>query len=382
MNKDDLSSALAQGTITRNEVIDVLAELPAEQQPARQGSSRAVNFNSTPIVALMYVSGLLISSAIVVFLFTITGFTEYTIFGSYYAYDDEGVVSSALINAGVLTLIAAGLYSAAFLLRRKLADVSSVRGVMVFSGVILLWYSTLYYAAAFEYSNISGDGHISAAVFALVLAALSSATLVYGLIVKQNVATYSGILGVSAAVLTIIYTFLDRVSANHPFVIDVNIIVFITVMALLALSTRALSTRRVAGERDKLDYLALLLSLIAVWFGQFTDLDILWLLGSVGLCLAVLAWGVSRETIAYIATAAFFLAVSVLVIAFKFFGGYSVAFALLLSAVGIAGIAVGFVYVSKNLSTISDRWWGRGTKGNDPTQKVPEQKPTGTSGIP
>lgn len=392
MNKEELLSSLQKGTISREDVIDALVATESKEATEKQ----SLNFNSKPVSALMYVAGILLSSALIVFLFTVTGFSEDALYGGYYYEEISGLSGKALMNAIPLTLVAIALYVGAHLMREKLSRAKGVSGAMLLSGLVLIWYASLHYALSIAYSGLfmvtdercgevytTGDGACSNYVnveflllstsFAIVLALFSLAIIAYGAFSRQNIATYGGIVGVSFALVTVSFSFIDEMlDYSFTYLQDLYMLVFIGIMCATAAYTRTLKTTWFTGYRDKLDYLAVLFSLITIWIGQFSSLDLIWLIVLIATSLFTLYLGVSKQSVAFIATASFFLAVAVFIIAFEFFGGHSTALALLISALGVAGIAVGFVYVSKNMAGISAKW---------KTRKKEAQLDKGATGI-
>lgn len=377
MSKQKLYELLNSGDITSNDLIDVYNETKANtviyDAPERKTPSVAVSenkdFGTKAIAALFYIASILVVAAILVFINTAFGtFDDYS---SSIFYEDSTSFYKGLTTA----LIAVAFWGVTYLLRHKSSSIiHEIKGSTIVAGILLFVSAAFYFSAAIANNNTFDMFYWDTTnvdfspfyLFAGLLIVIALLSIGLDFFVKHNVALYNGIFLAGVSVWTAITTVLTQADIQD---VDLYMVALIVSGVLVAMLTRLIPESRVSSvkeNKNKLDYIVLLFSLLAMFIAQFGEYELLWLTGIILTTLGLFVLSIANRGKGYLGTASFFLAVAVNIIAFRFFGGYSIGFALLIGAVGVLGAAFFFVYLNKNLDKINKRMF----KKNNQVEKV------------
>jgi uncharacterized membrane-anchored protein len=318
----EVREALAVGVLS---TADILALTPHVSQTsvtvtndAPEATAKDKPDKLSAVDVMFYVAGIVLFSAIISFIVQ--------------SWSDGNALLHIFLSAGIgLMLWAVALYLA------RVSVQTDIRKGLFHS--LLVTGSLLLVSGGYIVLNevVLGYNELNLTGAAITLAILSAVHLGFDRMVKREFTLLMGIVLGVAAFPVLVFGFL-RDSGAAP---DVYAIIMIISALVLAYATRVAA--KVYPERRQFrgsfDALAAFLALGTMYAVSFGDYGTIWLIALVLSVFGLYYLSIVTQSKQLLGNASFFLILTVITIAFKYFSSYGVTTSLVLSAVGLLGSA-------------------------------------------
>lgn len=335
-----LKSLLASGDISKDEVRRLIeADTERESSSAQIEKDSSVPKRRVAATDIMFIIGgvILFAAFQVMIAQTLENMSA------------KMTTESSLFGAILALMVAVALWATTLIGGKREAANSSVakgfRLSFVVAGSLLFVAAAAYGAVTFTlYRGVYGSAITSDAYYMFGLCMLLVAVVhgLFSLLTKRPIVAGAGVLGFVVGVTSLLLGAVDGIKAPG----DVYALIFIAAGVLLCGATRAVhrATPKLLGA-DTFDVLGQIVALTAMTVGLSGERDMLWRLVLIASTLGLFYLSISKRSQSTLAIAAFFLTLTIISTAFKYFSGMGTASVLLVSAVAVLGVATAAVVI-------------------------------------
>jgi len=248
------------------------------------------------------------------------------------SWNDGNFIVHILLSAGV----GAVLWSIAYYLINSSSQNDIRKGLI---NSLLLTGSLSVVVGGYIIINelIGGFGEVNYIESAIMLLVLGGVHLGFDRLVKKDLILLMGILLCVTSFPALLFGFLESTDAS----MDVWSFVLIISSVLLAYATRVVA--KINPEREKIhssfDSFAAFLALASMYVSSYNDYGILWLGVLIAGVFGIFYLSIIFQNKHLLGNASFFLVVTVITIAFRYFSDYGITTSLILSTMGLLGLA-------------------------------------------
>lgn len=323
----ELQESINAGVITSAD-LNAFAPQPAAAVAIPQSAEppEAMPKKLTAIDAMFYVAGMVLFGAMMSLIVQSWG--------------DGSALMHILLSAGV----GLGLWALAFYLVRGSIQNDFRKGL---SNALLLTGSLMVVVGGYITSNelIGGYDEINYIPGAINFAVLGLLHIWFDNLVRRDLVLMLGILLSVASFPALMFGFLQDASVSA----DVWAAIFIVAALMLAFATRLVA--KVKPDRPSIregyDGLAAFLSLATMYFSSFGDNGTLWLVLLIGGVLVIFYRSIVTQSKQLLGNGSFFLVLTVITIAFRYFSGYGVTLSLIFATIGVLASAAVATSINK-----------------------------------
>lgn len=318
---DNLHTAIAEGSITRQDVEQLF---PAQQTSAPISAQSTSRLSAVDI--MFYIAGAILYAALLSVLAQ--------------TWQDNSPMLRILLSVGM----ASGLWALAYYLARSSFQNDIRKGL---TNSLLLTGSLAAITGAYIVVNemIGGYGNINFFGGAVALLATGLLHIVFDKYIKRDILLIIGTLLCVLAVPAVLFGVID--GADLPVDVWSGILVFSAV--LLAFAARVVSrlhgTSRLAPSA--FDSFAAFVGLGAVYIATYGDNSFVWFLLLVASILGIFYASILMQNKHLLGSASFFLVISIITISFRYFSDFGVSISLVLATIGLLGSAAAASTINK-----------------------------------
>lgn len=317
-----LHQAMDSGALTQDDIRSLIDQSPVAHEPVlskttSQHQSDKADRIST-VDAMFYIAGIILFAAIISLIMQ--------------SWNDVSRFVHILISAGV----GIGMWIVAYILKKSPSQNETRDGLI---NALLLTGSLSVMAGGFiianEFSN-NFEG-ISFIPIAIALAFLGATHIGFDRLIKRNLILLLGVILSVASLPIVLFSFLQDIDAS----LDAWCFVIAISAGILAISTRAVARMNLDRPkiRNALDSLAAFVALISIYIASYGDYDALWLIVLIAGIFGLFYISIASQSKQLLGSASFFLILTVVTIAFRYFSGYGITASLILAATGLLGSA-------------------------------------------
>lgn len=318
----DIHEGLSNGVISEADLKSFMMpqpEVSANQPQSKEAKTRESSPHKISAVdAMFYIAGVILFSAIMSIIVQ--------------SWNDGSAVVHIMLSAGV----GVGLWLVAFYLTRSSRQNDIRKGLI---NALLLTGSLSVIVGGFIIMNeLVGDfEQTDYAAGAATLAILGGIHIALDRYIRRDLILLMGTLLLVTAFPTLLFGFLQEVDIS----VDIWSVIIIISAALLASATRVIA--KINPDRQVIhsafDSFAVFITLLAMYISSFGDYGVMWLVALVASILGIFYLSIIYQNKHLLGSGSFFLVVTVITIAFKYFSGYGVTTSLIISAMGLLGSA-------------------------------------------
>ncbi len=288
----------------------VAVEVKKPQEPARKKLSA--------VDVMFYVAGIVLFSTIM------SAIVQ--------SWEDGNPFVHILLSAGV----GLALWAAAYFLIKNSTQSDIRRGLI---NALLLTGSLCVVVGGYIITNelIGGFDEVNFIPFAVTLVIMGAVHIGFDRLIKRNLVLRMGIFLCVAAFPTLMFGLLEK--SNLP--IDVWAAIMVVTAILLVYATRVVA--KMNPDRDKFDRsfdsFGAFLALASMYSASHGDNGIWWLLALIAAVFGIFYLSIISQNKHLLGNGSFFLVVTVITIAFKYFSGYGITLSLIIATIGLLGSA-------------------------------------------
>lgn len=257
---------------------------------------------------------------------------------------------SGMLGAGLALFVAVALWAAVLIGdkrgktdRKKSGIVKGFTLSFLVAGSLLLVTSAVYVTMAL---TVSGDTYgiipKDYYIFGMAILVVAGIHGLFARVTKHAIVAGAGVLAATAGVTSLLLGTVNEQTAP----VDVYALIFIGTGVLLAAAARIVHrTAPKLLDAGIFDVLGQLIALTAMTVALSGERDILWRVALIAATLGLFYLSISKKSQSTLAVAAFFLIVTIVSTAFKYFSGMGTAFVLFISAIAVLGVATAAVVI-------------------------------------
>ena len=207
------------------------------------------------------------------------------------------------------------------------------------TNALLLTGSLLSIVGGYIITNelLGGYGEINYIPATVTLLALGGLHMWFDTVIKRDLILLMGILLSVGSIPALLFGLLQDVEPA----IDIWAMVMIVSAVVLFFTTRLVANIKKDRQeiRHSLDAFAAFLALIAMYIASYGENDIIWLILLIGSVLGIFFLSVALQNRHLLGNASFFMVLTIITIAFKYFSGYGITFSLVVATFGLLASA-------------------------------------------
>lgn len=315
----ELRQALASGDLTQNDIRSLIDQSPIAGEPITTTQHPAEKADRISTVdAMFYIAGIILFAAIISLIMQ--------------SWNDVSRFVHILISAGA----GIGMWLVAYMLKKDQQQNETRDGLI---NALLLTGSLSVMAGGFIIANEFSDNFegISFIPMAIALAFLGATHIGFDRLIKRDLILLLGVILSVASLPVVLFSFLQDIHAS----LDAWCFVLVIGAGVLAISTRTVARMNLDRPkiRNALDSLAAFIALISIYIASYGDYDALWLVVLIAGVFGLFYVSIASQSKQLLGSASFFLILTVVTIAFRYFTGYGITASLVLAATGLLGSA-------------------------------------------
>jgi len=316
---DDIQEGLSAGVITEDDIktfVHTTVSQPVITTPTEELTNKPEKLSAVDV--MFYIAGIVLYSAMMSIIVQ--------------SWNDGNAIVHILLSA----VIGIGLWSIAYYLIKGSSQSDIRKGLI---NALLLTGSLLVVTGGYIITNelIGGFDEVNFIPGAIMLAVLGGVHIGFDRLIKRDLTLLMGVLLCVATFPALLFGFLQ--DADVP--MDVWSIILIISAGLLSSATRVVT--KINPDRQKVhssfDSFAAFLALASMYASSFGDYGVLWLGLLIAGVFGIFYLSIIAQNKHLLGNASFFLVVTVITIAFKYFSGYGITTSLILATLGLLGSA-------------------------------------------
>jgi MFS family permease len=323
----EIQEGLTAGVISEADLRAFIHEPPAPSDAAVVAEKPDLKADKLSAVDVMfYIAGIVLFSAIVSFIAQ--------------SWEDGSSIVHILLSAGVGT----SLWALAYHLIKSPEQTDIRKGLI---NSLLLTGSLSIITGGYIITNeiIGGYGDVNFLPGAFMLALVGAAHLGFDRLIKRELTLLMGVLLCVASFPALLFEFVKDVDPQ----LDVWSAIFTLSAGLLVYAARVVA--KLNPDRPKIhssfDSFAAFLALGCMYAASFGGYGLLWLALLIGGVFGIFYLSIISQNKHLLGSASFFLVLTVITIAFKYFSGFGVTTSLIMATLGLLGSAAVAASINK-----------------------------------
>lgn len=315
---DELQEGLNSGILTRSDIKPFISTLQSQTVMTNAAEPGKKPEKLSAVDIMFYIAG-------IVFFYTIMSIIAQS-------WDNSNPFMHILLSA----FIGIGLWSIAYYLIKSQFQTDISKGL---TNALLLTGSLLVVVGGYIITNeiIGGFDEVNYIPAAFTLALLGGLHIGFDKLIKRDLILLMGVFLAVSSFPALLFGLLQN--TNVP--IDIWSIIIITSSGILVYATRIVAKMNPARKRihNSFDSFAAFLALMSMYVASYGDYGILWLGILIAGVFGIFYLSIISQNRHLLGNGSFFMVLTIITIAFKYFSGFGTTFSLIVATLGLLGSA-------------------------------------------